>query len=751
MADVFITISLGNLLTYIGINAFNLDKLFTNRYQYFIILFFLLSILAIYIFLFIKDKKNKKSFANNYPIIPKRKMDLERISIYLNKVNILGINAIWGLGKSFIVNILKTEIHNEYEIIEIDILSCNLDELLTILITEIEKIMYRNKICSKYSKKLKSFISNDINFKKLFSFIYNENDSYSTTIKGFKEELELLDKKVLIIYEDIDRISDKNTIKKIFWISEKLSSNKIKFIYQYDENKLKELEFTSEYIEKYIPYKINLTKLTFFEIIEFLIDKDDIYKAVFTINDFDFFKNYKQKFRYDILKEKFDLNIDIYLNIEDITYSIRNVEHFIKEIETFIETDEYKQDKELVIAFTYIKYFYPNIYESLSSFSKLNESIVFNLGSKPYSIDELYYKYIKKEINESDIKTIFEDDTNKLNYSILKLLDYRDEVPILDFENIKDKKEAIETESLEILERKLHNQKKDKLIWNLLESGKSKDTNYEYIGKKFIKEVLSKNSEQQIDAYDEFLQDVYKLSNLEIRTIFRWGTSNFIELVKALRILDMSGEDEVKFFDFYIKYNKATNIEKDVIKTMNYFALKEKSSYINILKRINKLNVIGNLNSEECFAKFLKKYIEAISLHSYMNTFDYYGIDFISTVDDERDCVKKDLNKLIKNLKSLKESISKEVKIESIEDELDTIVLFARKMLELINCKNIAEDNSGFVVKTSISSSYINEEEFSRLKELKSTSQIEFKDELKKSYSQGNITVHEISKLLKEQ
>ncbi len=93
------------------------------------------------------------------------------------------------------INELKKKIKDDYEIVEIDVLSCNLNELQLILIKEIEKIMYKNRIISKYSNKLKKFLADEKFMQKLWNLIFPENYSYSETIKGFKDELGKIDKK----------------------------------------------------------------------------------------------------------------------------------------------------------------------------------------------------------------------------------------------------------------------------------------------------------------------------------------------------------------------------------------------------------------------------------------------------------------------------------------------------------------------------------------------------------------------------
>lgn len=67
-----------------------------------------------------------------------RKYDLERLKEYIMEFNILGINAKWGMGKSFVMDYLKDDsiMQEQFEMIQIDLLSCDLDAVELILLED---------------------------------------------------------------------------------------------------------------------------------------------------------------------------------------------------------------------------------------------------------------------------------------------------------------------------------------------------------------------------------------------------------------------------------------------------------------------------------------------------------------------------------------------------------------------------------------------------------------------------------------
>ena len=70
--------------------------------------------------------------------------------------------------------------------------------------------------------------------------VLNIDDSYSTIIDNLAKDINQLSRGIIVIYEDIDRINDIVLLKKIFYISEKLSDTQnTKIIYQYNSLELK--------------------------------------------------------------------------------------------------------------------------------------------------------------------------------------------------------------------------------------------------------------------------------------------------------------------------------------------------------------------------------------------------------------------------------------------------------------------------------------------------------------------------------
>ena len=181
-----------------------------------------------------------KNDNKNYKLFRERKEDLQRTKEYLNRFNIMGINGEWGSGKTYLMKYLQNEkdMQDKYEFVNIYLLSSNLDNLSQILINELEKVLIKYGIYSHYSNSLRKILASNNFIDTLFSSMFLDTNSFTASINGFKNEIRKLDKTLVIVFEDLDRINDANVIKKIFSISENLVGENIKIVYQYDQRNL---------------------------------------------------------------------------------------------------------------------------------------------------------------------------------------------------------------------------------------------------------------------------------------------------------------------------------------------------------------------------------------------------------------------------------------------------------------------------------------------------------------------------------
>lgn len=203
---------------------------------FFIVYAFLL--LVIFLTVLVKKVSMKKgnTVIENY--FSERKYDLERLCEYINKFPMVGLNSIWGDGKTYLYKLFKEKYDKEYYHASICVMTLTIDSIEQFIANEINYILEKNMIFSRASKKFNSLLQNDIFYG--FGNLFSKNSSYTEIFRELIQDVEKLERPILITFEDIDRIQEKETIYKIFAISELLTSEskRMKILFQYDEDRL---------------------------------------------------------------------------------------------------------------------------------------------------------------------------------------------------------------------------------------------------------------------------------------------------------------------------------------------------------------------------------------------------------------------------------------------------------------------------------------------------------------------------------
>ena len=165
------------------------------------------------------------------------------------------------------------------------------------------------------------------------------------------------------MYEDLDRVENTTVIKQILDISEKIAGNNIKILYQFSETNLFEKGIERTYLEKYIPFILNLTDIPFKSTLSYVL-KQEIYQD-FLLNEEDF------NFLYLPIYLPHFNNINrplTSMRFELKNISIRKTQLFLNELNQVINEKEiYKKNKRVVIIFFLLKHFYYDAYKKLSS------------------------------------------------------------------------------------------------------------------------------------------------------------------------------------------------------------------------------------------------------------------------------------------------------------------------------------------------------------------------------------------------
>ena len=658
---------------------------------------------------------SKTNLENDGDLFVERKYDLERLLNYLNYFSIIGINGEWGSGKSFLTNHLKNFI-----LIKIDLLSCNVDEIQTVILNELDKLLKNQGIFSPFSPKLKKILQQGKLFENISQLFVKNDISYSEAITGLRNNLRSINKPVVIVYEDLDRIENTTVIKQILDISEKIAGDNIKILYQFSETNLLDKGIERTYLEKYIPFILNLTDIPFESTLSYVL-KQEIYKdSLLNEEDFKFlylpvylphFNNFNN-LNHPLTSIKFELK----------NVTIRKTQLFLNELNQVINEKEiYKKNKRVVILFFLLKHFYYEAYKKISSGESLLDTFTFLYQDKNDTVLNWVAYCHNEGINILDLITT---EDNKLSAFIISIFKYN-----CDIETIGNDFEDFINESRNNIKNKNLNEEKDRIIWSLIANGKSEYTDCEKFINRFYSEVIDTPKTEWIKNFNKLWGDLYnrKYKDMEKRdnySIFRLGISSMVSLFQANYVIGRTGSQWINLIDFYFLYNKNLDmITPELIECLYYCELSDRNSYLYIINKFNNLKITKNLNSHKSYKRFLLEYLSMFSTLGFCDTYDIWDLR-----EQSKEYI--DVKTIEKNvflpLKKKLENLFSNVQIKIVQKDIEIIIRFLDKNIEIINTpdefsKPALFSNANWSMRSTnqkmvdkLNSSTLNDEEFEK-------------------------------------
>lgn len=625
-----------------------------------------------------------------------RDFDLERILDYLHRYNTIGIVSKWGDGKTFLFKMLGQKVDVPYYYVKIGVMSVTIDTVEKIILDEINHILEREGIFSSASTKLKNILSSQ-SILNAVSSLFSISNSYAAQINVLKEDVKELSKPVVLIFEDIDRIENEKIIYKIFSIVESLTSNQIKVVYQYnEENLINILKMDKLYLEKYIPYTINLTPISFERVIAAFCNA----KKYVNINKDDFMFLKISKYIPDILKNKVQIGDQIQLRIP--SFSIRKIIIFLDEIESSLDNDAYRAKDEIkntLILYYFAKHFLYNLYDKITLQKNFLDEDLFEYENRWFSLKKL----LKENPSKKDVWS------NPNNIQALGMLimfgyEFKPVVDSLDG-NGSQTKQSIK-EFFKNVKEEEKNDKINRVIRNLHAHGLSEFTDYENAVKLMKKNVLDAPLNEQEKKYRELSEKMYHQDFVRDNgSIFRIGIPGELELFRAFNIYEDNSDAWIKLIDFYLRRKKITSVTPDLIEVLLLCRIRSRKVYLYILSVFNNLEIIGNLNKIESYKDFLVKYLNALSRLGFVDTHILYWLDNSPITKDKR--LAFVFGTLKKDLKKLRDAMS----IDKMKADVEMMIEFVEKNREIINHpKELQEPKyNGIEIKMTDSSPHVEE------------------------------------------
>lgn len=678
-------------------------------------------------------------------LFEERRYDLERICGMISKVNILGVNADWGEGKSFLLEKLcrESDIQKEYETIWISLLTCQMKEVETVLMDEIDRVLDANHILSGSSRRLKRLLRSHQYTEVLADFFGGRGDSISISMDELKKDIAKLDKKLLIIFDDVDRVQNMDIVKSMFAISERLASERIRIIYQYEQQNL---DLDRAYLEKYIPYTVKLTPLSFESIVEKLWNPMQMAETDFLLRDISGMAA-ENLFNPSLPKE---VSEKLTLSWQWGSISVRKVKIYLKELKAYYEANSAfhtKQKRDTLAKVLFIKNFRYDLYEQFEIGKSIVDTMGFRIEDESFSIWQLLDK------NAEEWESILQNPDNRDSLGVLAFFPYEYRPEILEYEQNyqKERSPEIRREKLAnfspaFLQMKEKNEGIDRVIWNVLGNGDSEYTNVESFVAKLDREVL-KAEEDRTQAWNHFLQSAaHERFWKNNRTLFRLFGDSYLPVFKALRVAEGTTERQWQnWISFYFDQVGKEGIRVEMVECLNYYPLTKKDIYISIITRFCNCQILGNMNGEPGFARFLRNYLRPVFLFGYAASVDFEP-DHIDayTMREHIKNMPEHLDGMIKALNDEKQNMP----LKTMKTEYDAMIDFCDKCKQLIESETRTKPRQ-FRLQSSSRSVQEHQAEYEMLTELKKqVGEDEFYREVEERYRTNKLNPHEVHLLI---
>jgi len=633
------------------------------------------------------------------------------------------------------------------------LLTCRLDEVKNIILLELDNVLSSNGIFSRSSLQLRKMLGGIKFLEEIQVLLLDADSSLSITFDYLKSDICKLKKKILLIFDDIERIGDTDTTKKIFAIAEKLSGDNIHVLYQYSAE---HLDFKRDEIEKYIPHVIHLTKIPFETMVKELweeINKDG--NCNITADEI-------CSIRIENLliygTEIFAEGRTELSNLELENVTVRNVCNFLNDIVLFSKGKKFETEQTNILIRTLIvRNFMYETYEKLRWNKTIEQALYFKYKDKEITLTQLLIEFVEKKDMEF-IDEVFANSDNVKNYMAFAILNFKFYQKREEIEKgierrrkkIKDaKRDIIANRSASVLREENHNEQINRIIWNVLGNGNSEYSNMDAFIRRLKKEVLSNSVIDKIESWQRLNEDAFNSRICKNNTtLMRFGIDKFLPIFQALRVIGATDDEWISWLEFYFDMNSEKGITVEMIECLNYCDTSRKKVYKYAIERFNQCRIIGNMNNEKSFSNFLSYYISAIFRHGYSDSYEFESWHYEYKMYFEK---ASDAPHIIKCLSDAKKSIQKErdtTVFDWFDNELDIVLSFIIKCEEIILAEKEIKPYT-VDLKTNISSRRGNQDEMERLKRVFIKDNNLFESELKRSFDNNLISPRNVREIQK--
>lgn len=696
--------------------------------------------------------------------------DIERLRRYIFQFPLLGINARWGNGKSFVWAYLKEdkEICETFDVIQIDLLAIDLDSVEIVLINELERLLERHRIWPQSSRRLKMLLGENEWLQWVGNLLYDDSSGLFASFDALQKDLGRTGKKVLIGFEDIDRISDPEQIKKIFAISEKLASEQVHVVFQYNVDLLHSMDdgaLNHDYLEKYIPYTVSLTEIHYQSLIQTLwnnlemktlpLEPKKIYYIGFISPSF-------AAVEFIWHCENIGKLTSVQIPVDSLV-SIRKARDYLLELKAVLPSNPLfleGKNPETVAYILFIKHFFPDDYDLLTVGMSPLETLYFEDEDKENwcTLPELLKKYRKtsgesqeeEQARLESLSMLLNIPENGHRLALLMLLGY-------DF-SFASARAGEPFSPEQRLEEK--NKKIDHLVWNLIANGSSELTDAENEIEQLEKTVLNQAEEHWMENWKQFQLDKSKENFPKWNKCVRlMGHGQFVDTFRAMQITGKARRIQSRFLPvFFSMYqNQYKTITVELLECLICCDLLQGKDFIAVVQFFNSLAIEGSPMRTPVYRTFFARYMGAICNLGYCKRMESWMFELplpkeselsdAAVLKDLTEAAQESLGCLHRELTELRRTEKEPYSLPYVQEEYDILLAFVEKNQELLGTKTMLPKREPRVT-TQFHSRWVHQSEVDRLREVKLSDPKRFDREVQESYQSGKIYMQELAAVL---
>jgi KAP P-loop domain protein len=599
-------------------------------------------------------KKYKKIDIDNQDksgLIDSRKQDLEKLKNILdNTLDSIIIDDEWGNGKTFFIKEFMKVYERNYEFIYIKAPYFRTrEEFRKVFLTELNKVFTKSGIFNTSISNLTKYFGIEIQGITLNQIEKN----YNETIEEIVKKMCKLDKRIVIVLDDLDRIEKGEDIQEILNFIGEINielGKKIGLITLSSYNKLNkkiqnhtEKKEGEDYLEKYFDKKFYLQKVNGEELIEYFCKDKNLQKII---------KQCKQA-----IENYYDLEVEK----QNITYlskqTFRNIERLIKNIN--ISINEIIENKEIYekifILFEIFELLLPKSWENLKRDKmELLLNNIFIYKDNPEINSERYNQFIYSCADEvlnykkSKTQNYFSKYQNIKNFITGKHINNDENILI---------KEYLETAKIFKFSE---DEKKQILDFFIRDNGISQ---YDFIQLYIQFELNYKLYLDDITTFIEIINnksnncgnssiDKYLLITLICKFLLRLNLISLKELGEIAKLNEDNNLSEEKLFEKFNQHKNKQEIYKILEFISKIYSETSQTSKYNTLYSNIKIG-IKNFTFNDDVNPLLKAFKEAENEYKEDAWFTIWGMHFDFIVDVENSFNQDDLNLDIESKKYL--------------------------------------------------------------------------------------------------